>query len=427
MHDIRLVRDDADALKAALKLKGIDADVHRVADMDRSWRELTSEGDNLKAELNKASKAIGMAKREGREATEEMEAARNVRDRIAEVDELKKSTKSAIRDVMLTWPALADEAAPVGKSADDNTIHIDEKGFKSFDYPLLDHLAISEKLGILDMPRGAKITGSGFPLYVGAGATLERALINFMLDLHIREHGYKELFVPFVANDESLLATAQLPKLEDDMYRIGLDELYLIPTAEVPITNMHRDEILAANEVPKKYVAYSACFRREAGAHGSDNRGLLRVHQFNKVELVQICRPEESESVHQEILNNAMKVLDLLDIPYRVLDLCTGDLSFGAARCFDIEVWAPGQNDWLEASSVSNFKDFQSRRMNLRYRAENSKKPEFPYTLNGSGLATSRLMVAILENYQTPEGRVLIPKVLQGYMGGMDQITGENA
>jgi len=424
MHDIRRLRENPDQLRDSLKRKGFDADVTGVLALDDKWRALTSEADKLKADLNAASKAIGEAKKAGRDAAEEMDQARNIRERAASIDDEKRELHSKVTDILMGWPAEPDASAPEGKTAEDN-VTLKEIGEKIvYDFELKEHLEIAETLGILDMPTGAKISGTGWPLYVGTGAALERALVNFMLDVQTREHKYTEVFVPFVVNRASATGTSQLPKFEEDLYRIESEDFFLIPTAEVPLTNIHAGDILETGSLPKRYAAYSACFRREAGAHGADTRGLLRVHQFNKVELVQIVEPEKSEEAQLEILSNAEEILTRLEIPYRVIDLCAGDMSFGAARCFDIELWAPGTKSWLEVSSVSNFKDFQARRMNLRYRSEKGGKPIYPHTLNGSGLATPRLMVAIIEQYQTPEGRIAVPKVLQPYLGGLDQITG---
>jgi seryl-tRNA synthetase len=269
----------------------------------------------------------------------------------------------------------------------------------------------------LDFERGAKIAGSGFPLYIGKGATLERALINFMLDVHINKHGYSEVFPPFLVNCDSMKGTGQIPKMEEDMYFIDKDDLFPIPTAEVPITNIYRGEVLNESELPIQYVGYSACFRREAGSYGKESKGFLRVHQFNKVEMVKFVKPESSYDELEKIVSDAEDILKALEIPYRVLLLCTGDLSFSAAKCYDIETWSPAEKRWLEASSCSNFENFQARRANIRYRNDTTKKLEFVHTLNGSGLATSRLMVSLLENYQTPEGKIIVPKVLQKYTG----------
>ncbi len=425
MHDIRRLRQHADEVKASIGRKGFDAHVAKALELDAHWRELTQKGDELKAELNTASRAIGEAKKAGRDAQAEMDHARSVREQAAAADVDKRDVKIELDNLIISWPAEPDAEAPEGLTENENVITREWTSDEPApDFEFKDHLALAEDLGILDMPRGAKVTGGGWPVYVGKGARLERALLNFMLDVQTEEHGYRELYVPFAVNRDSARGTGQLPKLEEDMYLIEKDDLFLIPTSEVPITNMHRNEILNGKDFPVKYTAFSACFRREAGAYGADTRGLLRVHQFNKVELVQIVEPDKSEETHQAILEHALAILERLKIRYRISDLCCGELSFGAARCFDIEIWAPGTQSWLEVSSVSNYRDFQARRMNLRYRAGDKGKPELPHTLNGSGLATSRLMVALMETYQTPEGRIRIPAALQNYMGGLDQISG---
>ena len=311
---------------------------------------------------------------------------------------------------------------PIGKDATENT-EVKTWGEKpEYDFKVLNHVELGERLNILDFPRGGKVTGSGFPVYKGAGATLERALINFMIDFHLKNHNYTEIFPPFMANRDSMFGTGQLPKLADDMYYCEKDELFLIPTAEVPVTNLYRDEILMGDLLPLKYVAYSACFRREAGSYGRETRGFLRVHQFNKVEMVNFVHPDDSERVHENLLNEATEILEALNIPYRVLLLCSGDLSFAAAKCYDIETWSPAEVKWLEASSVSNFMEFQARRANIRFRPEKGAKPQFVHTLNGSGLATSRLMVSLLECNQTDEGTILIPEILIPYMHGQTVI-----
>ncbi|MBS1262530.1 MAG: Serine--tRNA ligase [Calditrichaeota bacterium] len=424
MHDIRRLRRDPDEVRRAILRKGFEADVGHALALDARWRELTARGDELKAELNTASKAIGQAKKAGRDAEAEMARARALREQASALDDEKRQVKSELDELLLSWPAEPDPRAPDGLSEEQNVVLRESELPVTPDFELHDHLALAEALGILDMPRGAKITGGGWPVYRGEGARLERALVNFMLDIQTADHGYTELFVPFAVNRESALGTAQLPKLDDDMYLVEKDDLYLIPTSEVPITNLHRGEILDGGALPLKYTAYSACFRREAGAYGAETRGLLRVHQFNKVELVQIVRPEQSERVQEEILAHATAILDRLKLGYRIVDLCCGELSFGAARCLDVEVWAPGTKAWLETSSVSNFREFQARRMMLRARIGDGGRPELVHTLNGSGLATSRLMVALLETYQTPEGRVRVPAALQPYLGGLDMITG---
>jgi seryl-tRNA synthetase len=311
---------------------------------------------------------------------------------------------------------------PVGKNELDN-VEIRTWGEKPiFDFPIKNHLELGERLDILDFKRGGKISGSGFPVYKGHGARLERALINFMLDVHVDKQNYTEIFPPFVVNRESMFGTALLPKMEQYMYHAEKDDLFLIPTAEVPVTNLHRDEMIPVEKLPVKYTAYSACFRREAGSYGKDTRGFLRVHQFNKVEMVNFVKPEDSYERLENLLSEATDILEILEIPYRVLMLCTGDLSFAAAKCYDIETWSPAEDKWLEASSVSNFEDFQARRANIRFKREKGAKPEFVHTLNGSGLATSRLMVSLLENYQTDEGTIIIPKALRPYMNGLSLI-----
>ncbi len=425
MHDIRKIRDNSDVVKKSILRKGFDADIDMVLSLDNKWRDYTRKADDLKAELNRASRAIGEAKKAGSDAKDEMEAARKIRENAASIDDDKRKIKSDIDTLLLSFPAEPDESVPEGLTENENIVYREAVSPEKLSFKPKEHLTLSEDLGILDMPRGAKISGSGWPLYVGQGASLERALVNYMLDTQTREHCYTELFVPFAVNRESVTGTAQLPKLEEDMYYMEKDDLFLIPTAEVPITNMRRNEILKDSDLPIKNTAYSACFRREAGAYGAETRGLLRIHQFNKVELVQIVNPDSSEEAHLEILSHATKILDNLGITYRILELCCGELSFGAAKCYDIEVWAPGTESWLEASSVSNFKDFQSRRMNLRCKTgEKKAKPFFPHTLNGSGLATSRLMVALLETYQNEDGTITVPEPLKAYLGGLEIING---
>ena len=343
-----------------------------------------------------------------------------ISDKTKEIDGELNSVEEKLNDILFYFPNLPDESVPVGKTSEEN-VEIRQWKPEGFSFEnnekVLDHIELGKKLNILDFERGTKISGSGFPLYIGKGATLERALINFMLDTHIKEHGYTEVFPPFLVNRASLLGTGQIPKMEEDMYCIEKDGLYPIPTAEVPITNMHRNEILDEDDLPIKYVGYSSCFRREAGSYGKESKGFLRVHQFNKVEMVKFVKPENSYDELENIVNDAEAILRLLKIPYRILLLCSGDLSFAASKCYDIETWSPAETKWLEASSCSNFDDFQGRRANIRFRNKETKKLNFIHTLNGSGLATSRLMVSLLENYQTPEGKVIVPKVLQSYTG----------
>ncbi len=420
MLDIKFIRENPEIVKTGIKNKNEKDTVDEILLLDKRRREILNEVEVLKAKRNSVSKEIGLMKREGKDATEIMEQMKSVSEKIKEFDAELKETEEKLNEMMLWVPNLPHESVPVGKDENDN-VEVRQwlpEGFDfSNDFEMKDHLELGKKLGILDFDRGAKITGSGFPVYVGKGAALERALINFMLDLHIRKHGYTEIIPPLLVNRDSMVGTGQIPKMEDDMYQIPKDELFAIPTAEVPITNLHRNEILSEDEIPKKYVGYTACFRREAGSYGKDSKGFLRVHQFNKVEMVKIVKTEDSYDELEKITNDAEDILKELNIPYRVLLLCTGDLSFSAAKCYDIETWSPAENKWLEASSCSNFETFQARRLNLRYRSKEDKKVHLLSTLNGSGLATSRLMVSLLENYQTPEGKVIVPKALHKYTG----------
>jgi len=341
----------------------------------------------------------------------------SVSKQIKESDLKISELTEKIHNILFTMPNIPDEAAPVGKSEDDN-IEIRQWGNKpEFDFPIKDHLTIGENLNLFDFKRGAKISGSGFPLYTGKGAKLERSMINFMLDFHVEKHGYTEVFPPFLVNRDSTAGTGQLPKLEDDMYHCEVDDLFLIPTAEVPVTNIHKNEILKNDDLPISYTAYSACFRREAGSHGKDTRGFQRLHQFNKVEMVRFVEPETSKDMLDRLLLDAEEVLQAFGLHYRILDLCTGDLSFASAKTFDIEVWSPGQNKYLEVSSCSNFADFQARRIGIRYRRKSDSKVDFVHTLNGSGVATPRLLIALLEAFQTKDGGVKIPEVLIPYTG----------
>ncbi len=417
MLDLKFIRENPDLVKKAIELKKEKDHVDEILKLDERRRELIKIGDALKARRNDVTEEIANLKKRGEDASELIEEMRKVSDEIKKIDSELKEVEMQLENLLLWIPNIPHESVPVGKDANDNVVVRTWGEIQEFDFEIKDHLTLGKKLGIIDFERGAKLTGSGFPLYIGKGATLERALINFMLDLHIQKHGYVEVFPPFLVNEASMRGTGQIPKLKEDMYYCPEDDLYLIPTAEVPVTNIHRDEILDISELPKKYVAYSACFRREAGSWGRETRGFLRVHQFNKVELVKFTTPETSYDELESLVNDAEEVLQLLNIPYRVVLLCTGDMSFASAKTYDIEVWSPAEKKWLEASSCSNFEDFQARRMNVRFKRDKKSKPEFVHTLNGSGLATSRLMVALLENYQTPEGKIIVPKVLHKYTG----------
>ncbi len=420
MLDIKLIRENPEIVKQGLLNKNSANVVDDILKLDEERRALILKSDELKAKRNQVSSQIPQLKKAGQDTTEIFAEMKRVGDEIALLDGGLRKIEDELEEILRNTPNLAHSSVPIGKSAEDN-VEVRQwlpEGF-SFknDFKVLDHTELGKKLHILDFERGTKISGSGFPLYTGKGATLERALINFMLDFHLHNHGYSEIFPPILVNRESMKGTGQIPKMEEDMYFIEKDGLYPIPTAEVPITNIHRDEVLAEKDLPIKYVGYSPCFRREAGSYGKDSKGFLRVHQFNKVEMVKFSNPKGSYEELESMVVDAEDILKALRIPYRIILLCTGDLSFSAAKCYDIETWSPAENKWLEASSCSNFENFQSRRANIRYRREEDKKLDFVHTLNGSGLATSRLMVSLLENYQTPEGKVIVPKVLHKYTG----------
>ncbi|MGE5431918.1 MAG: serine--tRNA ligase [Syntrophomonadaceae bacterium] len=420
MLDLKFIRENPDLVKKGIENKNETARVDEVLALDAQRRELVLNADELKAKRNQASSQIPQMKKAGQDTSAVMAEMKRVSDEITSLDDQLRVVEKDLNDILMYIPNMPNPSVPVGKSAADN-VEVRRwlpEGFSfETEEKFMDHIDLGKKLKILDFERGAKISGSGFPVYMGKGATLERALINFMLDKHIHDHGYKEVFPPFLVNEDSMKGTGQLPKMEEDMYSIDKDGLYPIPTAEVPVTNLHRGEIIEEKELPIKYCAYSACFRREAGSYGKESKGFLRVHQFNKVEMVKFTRPENSYDELENLVRDAEDILQALNIPYRILMLCTGDLSFSAAKCYDIETWSPAENRWLEASSCSNFENFQARRANIRFRNETTKKPEFVHTLNGSGLATSRLMVSLLENYQTPEGKIIVPKVLHKYTG----------
>lgn len=420
MLDLKFIRENPDLVKAGVENKNEKSTVDQVIELDKQRRANLQKAEELKAQKNKVSAEVARLKRAGENTDAIVAEMKTVSDEIKQLDDDLRDIDEKLNTLLLWIPNLPHSSVPVGKSAADNVVARTwlPEGF-SFEKEekVLDHLELGKKNNILDFERGAKISGSGFPVYVGKGATLERALINYMLDVHINQHDYTEVFPPFVVNRDSMKGTGQIPKMEEDMYNITKDELFLIPTAEVPITNLHRSEVLEEKSLPIKYAGYSACFRREAGSYGKDSKGFLRLHQFNKVEMVKFVKPENSYDELEKLVKDAEDILQALKIPYRILLLCTGDLSFSAAKCYDIETWSPAENRWLEASSCSNFENFQARRANIRFRKESDKKLDFVHTLNGSGLATSRLMVSILENYQTPEGKIIVPEVLQKYTG----------
>jgi seryl-tRNA synthetase len=420
MLDLKFIRENPDLVRKGIENKNEKNRVDEVLKLDEERRKLIIQTDELKSKRNQVSSQIPQMKKAGQDVSTVLAEMKHVSDQIAEFDSKLKSIEGELEEILMFIPNIPHESVPVGKTAQQN-VEVRQWIPQDFsfekDEKLMDHIELGKKLKILDFERGAKISGSGFPVYIGKGATLERALLNFMLDYHLHHHKYSEIFPPFLVNRDSMKGTGQLPKMADDMYFIEKDELYPIPTAEVPITNIYRNEILNENDLPIKFVGYSACFRREAGSYGKESKGFLRVHQFNKVEMVKFVKPENSLNELETLVNDAEDILKELKIPYRVLLLCTGDLSFSAAKCYDIETWSPAENRWLEASSCSFFGDFQARRANIRFRNEKTKKPEFVHTLNGSGLATSRLMVSLLENYQTPEGKIIVPIALQKYTG----------
>jgi seryl-tRNA synthetase len=417
MLDLKFIRENPGLVKKGIKNKGETGDVDKILDLDSRRRDILQKVEKLKHQRNELSQRISRLKKENKPADDVIGETRELSQQIKNLDDDLKKIESTLNDLLIRIPNIPHHTTPIGKNADSNVVVNAWGKIPEFDFEISNHLEIGERLDIIDFPRGSKIAGRGFPVYKGKGAQLERALINLMLDTHIKKHGYQEIFPPFLVNDASMYGTGQLPKMAEDMYFCERDDLYLVPTAEVPVTNLHRDEILASEQLPIKYCAYTACFRREAGSWGKETRGFLRVHQFNKVELVKIVPPEDSYQELDTLVQEAGFVLQCLGIPYRVVELCSGDLSFAAAKCYDIEVWSPAEKQWLEASSCSNFEDFQARRMNLRYRPNSTTKPEFPHTLNGSGVATSRLMVALLEINQTDEGSVLVPEPLRAYTG----------
>lgn len=422
MLDLKYLRDNLEEAQRRLATRGEEANLTAFTDLDRRRRELLGESEALKAEKNRVSAIIGQTKDKG-QVQGEIARMKEVSAQIKTLDDELKTVEENLQGLLLRIPNIPHEETPVGASEADNREVTRWGELPTFTFEPKSHWDIGEGLGILDFERGTKITGTRFTLYRGAAAKLERALINFMLDLHTDEHKYVEILPPLMVNRESMTGTGQLPKFEDDLFHLDDPDYFLIPTAEVPVTNIHRNEILAGSDLPVCYTAYTPCFRKEAGSYGKDTRGLIRQHQFNKVELVKFVKPEESDAELAKLLDNAEEVLRRLKLPYRVVDLCSGDLGFSAARTFDIEVWLPGQATYREISSCSNFRDYQARRAAIRFRREDGEKPELVHTLNGSGLAVGRTLVAILENYQQVDGSVLVPEALRPYMGGLERIT----
>ena len=419
MLDAKLIRTEPDRVRQALVNRNADVTyLDRFIDLDVKRRDLLQEVEQLKAERNTVSEEIAKMKKAKQDATSEIERMREAGQRIKQMDTQVAEAEAQLSDIILNLPNLAHESVPVGKDDSANVIVRSWGEPRGFDFDPIPHWELATTLDIIDFERGSKIAGSGFILYKGLGARLERSLINWMLDVHTQEHGYTEVAPPFMINRKSMTGTGQLPKFEEDMYHADKDDdLFFNPTAEVPVTNIYADEILSAEQLPIYFTAYTACFRREAGSAGKDTRGLLRVHQFDKVEMVKFAKPETSYDEHEKMLDNAEDILRRLGIPYRILLLSTGDMGFSAAKCYDLEIWAPGVDKWLEVSSVSNCEDFQARRANIRYRPEAGAKPEFVHTLNGSGVALPRLVVSIMENYQQADGTIVVPEVLRPYMG----------
>ena len=418
MLDAKLIRAEPDKVRQALVNRNEKTEqVDQFLSLDEERRRLLNEVESLKAIRNRVSEEIATMKSEKVDATAEIERMRGVSDEIKGLDAKVSEVEAELEGILLRIPNIPSDTVPVGKDASDNPMVRSWGEPRDFDFTPQLHWDIATKLDIIDFERGAKLSGSGFILYKGLGARLERALINWMLNLHTEEHGYTEVFPPFIVNRATMTGTGQLPKFEFDMYRLPEDDLFLIPTAEVPVTNIYDGEILDGSKLPMYFTAYTPCFRREAGAAGKDTRGLLRVHQFNKVEMVKLTKPEESYDELEKMVNNAETVLQRLNIPYRIVLLCTGDMGFSSSKTYDLEIYAPGYGQWLEISSCSNCEDFQARRGNIRFRREQGAKPEFVHTLNGSGVALPRLVVSVLENYQQADGTVVVPEVLRPYMG----------
>nr|WP_283094692.1 serine--tRNA ligase [Paenibacillus sp. ATY16] len=422
--DVKWLRNEYEQVEKALKNRSASLDlISGFPELDVKRRALLVETDNLKTRRNTVSQEVAKLKKSGGDAEALIIEMREVGDRIKELDEEIRTVEAQVEELMLAIPNLPHESVPVGSSEEDN-VEIRRIGEQTtFDFEPKAHWDLAQDLGILDFERAGKVTGSRFTFYRGLGARLERALISFMMDLHSDQHGYEEVLPPYLVNRDSLIGTGQLPKFEEDLFKISDSDYFLIPTAEVPVTNLHREEILSVEELPKHFVAYSSCFRSEAGAAGRDTRGLIRQHQFNKVELIKLAKPEESYDELEKMTANAEKVLQLLGLPYRVLTLCTGDMGFTAAKTYDLEVWLPSAGTYREISSCSNVEDFQARRAGIRFRRDAKSKPEFVHTLNGSGLAVGRTFAAILENYQQADGTIVVPEVLRPYMGGLEKIS----
>ncbi len=421
MLDLKFIRNNIEFLQDMLANRNSNFSLDEFEQIDAERRNLLIEVENLKHTKNKASSEIAKLKSEKQDVSRIVTEMGEVSKKIKDIEKLVEELEEKLTYIQLTIPNVYHESVPIGKSEEDN-VEVRRVGdIPKFSFEPKEHSELGEKLGILDFERGVKLGGTRFTVYKGAGARLERALINFMLDLHTTEHGYKEVIPPFIVKRDCMVGTGQLPKFEDDAFKT-IDDMFLIPTAEVPLTNLHRDEIISQDELPIYYCAYTPCFRREAGSYGRDTKGLIRQHQFNKVELVKFVHPDNSYEELEKLLNNAEEVLKRLKLPYRVMKLCTGDLGFSAAKTYDIEVWLPSQNKYREISSCSNTEEFQARRAKIKFRTSQGGKSEFVHTLNGSGLAVGRTLLAIIENYQQEDGSIVVPEVLRPYMGGLDVI-----
>ena len=419
MLDLGFIRENQEKVRETLKNRAPKLDFDGFLKLDAQRRWALKELEGLRAERNRANDAISQMIKEKKDPKETIGSMKAISQKIGEFESQVGEFDSKLREILLVIPNLPHSSVDFGVDSTQNKQVSCWGEPRKFDFKAKEHTELGESLGLFDSQRASKLSGSGFVLYKGAGAKLQRALISLMLDVHTKEHGYLEFAPPFAVNRQSMMGTGQVPKFEEDMYRLKDDDLFLIPTAEVPVTNIHRDEVLKEEELPLKYAAYTPCFRREAGSYGKETKGLVRIHQFDKVELVKFTRPEDSYDEHEKLLKDAEKILRVLGLPYRVMRLCSGDMGFAAAKCYDIEAWTPGLNRWLEVSSVSNFEDFQARRANIKFKRKTGGKTEFVHTLNGSGLALPRVVIAILENNQNPDGSVVLPEALRPYMDGM--------
>jgi seryl-tRNA synthetase len=422
MLELKFVRQNLKQIETSLENRGETADLESFIDCDAQRKTLLLEIEDLRHRRNVVSEEIAAMKRNKENADDLVAEMRQVADRIKVLDQDLSENEGKINHILFRIPNLPHHSVPIGKDSSENPVIKKVGSVPNFDFEAQPHWVLGENLKIFDFETASKITGARFPLYLGAGARLERALINFMLDIHTTKHGYKEILPPFIVNRDSMTGTGQLPKFEEDLFKLQGWDYFMVPTAEVPVTNIHKGEVLDEEVLPILYTAYTPCFRSEAGSYGKDTRGLIRQHQFNKVELVKFTKPETSYDELETLLNNAEAILNYLKIPYQVINLCTGDLGFSAAKTFDIEVWMPSQGVYREISSCSNFESFQARRANIRFKRKGKKGTELVHTLNGSGLAVGRTVAALLENYQQADGSVLIPKILRPYMGGMEKI-----